>query len=85
MALEKELEFRGIMLKYHKIVNFQINFITNQAEVLIVSYANEDVRRKDVQSAIVNELVTIKCDELDRKMAYEAIKHTDKWREARDV
>ena len=48
MALEKDIiEESGVVSKYHKIVNFEVNFILKECVIYIADYINDTFRNKE--------------------------------------
>ena len=89
MALEKPIEqATGVVVNYHRITSYVVNFITMETTVGWSSYVDEKTRRSNKdpisKSAVTwSEVPEIKGD--CRAWGYVALKKRPEWKDAKDV
>jgi len=82
MALNKAVEFNGIVLDYHKIIQIEENYKTNVSVVTMASYVSKAARANNIHGHFQVYIFNFLTLDLARSDAYSLIKLQNGWSDA---
>ena len=84
MALNKNINYNGITLDYHKITDVIQDFKNGKCVVVVASYIDQNARIADINSMFKTAQYAIDIPDLTRAQMYEQLKLTEDFADAFD-